>query len=75
MRGPVSSVHALAGYVCVAVGPKLMLFSFEDGESLIGIAFLDTNFAITSMRSLKSTLIIGDVYKGLWFIGYQEETT
>eukprot|EP00158_Paraphelidium_tribonemae_P009212 Partr_v1_DN28804_c0_g1_i2_m33332 putative Cleavage and polyadenylation len=73
MKGAVASACALNGNLCVAIGAKLMLYSFEDGESLIGVAFLDTNVYVTKMRSVKSLLLVGDICKGTWFVGYQEE--
>lgn len=73
MKGAVGAICSLDGYVCVSIGPKIMLYSFENGESVVGIAFLDTNLFITSMKSVKSYLIIGDITKGTWFVAYQEE--
>ena len=73
MKGTVSCVTDLNGNLCVAVGPKVMLFSFEDMETLVGIAFFDTNLYITAMTSFKSFLLIGDIQKSVWFSAFQED--
>lgn len=49
------------------------MYSFESGETLAGIAFLDVNVYVTSLRSLKSYLMIGDINRSIWFVGYQED--
>lgn len=72
-KGPVTAVCALNGHLSIAIGPKIMLYSFETGESLVGIAFLDTNLYITSMNSIKSFLLFCDIQKSVWFCGYQDE--
>jgi hypothetical protein len=73
LKGPVTNFCAYNGYICVAIGQKLMLYSFETGDSLIGVAFLDTNFYVTQMRSINGMLAIGDYQKSLWLVGYQED--
>jgi cleavage and polyadenylation specificity factor subunit 1 len=50
-----------------------MLYSFDTAEQLIGVAFLDTNLYINSLTSVKSFLIVGDIKKSIWLVGYQEE--
>lgn len=48
-----------------------MVYSFENGEKLTGIAFLDINFFVTSMRSIKRFLLVGDVHRSICLIGFQ----
>lgn len=48
-----------------------MVYSFEDGEKLTGIAFLDVNFYAMTMRAAQRFLVLGDVQKSVLFLGYQ----
>jgi len=50
-----------------------MIFSFENGERLTGIAFQDLNFFVTSVRALKNFLLVGDIHRSVMLIGFQEE--
>ena len=40
-------------------------------ERLVGVAFLDVGVYVTSLRSLKNALLIGDAVKGVWFVAFQ----
>ena len=72
-KGAVGSICSLEGYLCMAIGPKVMMYSFESGDSLVGIAFLDTNLFVTTMTTLKSFMYLGDIQKGTCFNAYQDE--
>ncbi|KAI3645107.1 hypothetical protein MP228_011271 [Amoeboaphelidium protococcarum] len=71
--GPVTALCVLEGNLCVAISSKVMMFSFENMQNLLGIAFYETTTYITSMKALKSFLIVGDVQNSVWFFVYQEE--
>ena len=45
--------------------------AFEHDERLLGLAFLDTSIYVTSIRTLKNLLLIGDVEKSVWFAVFQ----
>lgn len=68
--GPVSNVCTHDGYLLVTISAKLMLYSFEDGENLLGIAFLDQGVYTTTVRSIKSYIILGDLCHSLSFMAY-----
>ena len=40
-------------------------------ERLVGIAFLDVGLYVTSLRSLKNLLLVGDAVKSVWFVAFQ----
>ncbi len=50
-----------------------MMYSFEDGEKLTGVAFMDIGIYIKAMRAVKSFLIVGDIQKSVWLLGFQED--
>ncbi|CAO1622283.1 unnamed protein product [Sympodiomycopsis kandeliae] len=72
-KGPVTALADISGYMAVAVGQKLFIRAFENHESLIHVAFLDTYYLTTSIRRLGSTLLLSDLHKSITFIGFQEE--
>lgn len=54
----------------------LMLFqifvrAFDLDERLVGVAFLDVGVFVTSLRSVKNLLVIGDAVKSVWFVAFQ----
>lgn len=71
VKSPVTSLCSVSGYLCAALGSKIMIYDFEDGESLVGIAFLDTNIFITSISCVKSFVIVGDIQKSILFLAFQ----
>jgi cleavage and polyadenylation specificity factor subunit 1 len=45
--------------------------AFESDERLVGVAFLDVGVYVTSLRSIKNFLLIGDAVKSVWFVAFQ----
>lgn len=45
--------------------------AFDMDERLVGVAFLDVGLYVTSLRSLKNLLLIGDAIKSVWFVAFQ----
>lgn len=62
---------ALSGYLLTCVGTKVLVRSFEDNETLTGIAFIDVQIYVTSVKVVKNTIMLADAYKSVWFIGFQ----
>jgi len=50
---------------------KVIIHSFEDTEKLSGIAFLDVNMYVNSIKSIKNFILIGDAFKSIWFCAFQ----
>lgn len=64
-KGPVSAVNSVMGCILMAVGSKMMMYSFESGQELTGKAFYDAEIYIISIRVLKNYLILSDAYKSV----------
>lgn len=62
---------ALSGYLLTCVGTKVLVRSFEDNETLTGIAFIDVQIYVTSVKVVKNTIMLADAYKSVWFVGFQ----
>lgn len=48
------------------------MYNMEEGE-LNGIAFLDVNIFVVSVSAVKNLILIGDVFKSVWFVVFQED--
>jgi cleavage and polyadenylation specificity factor subunit 1 len=50
---------------------QIFVRAFDLDERLVGVAFLDVGVYVTTLRSLKNLLIIGDAVKSVWFVAFQ----
>jgi cleavage and polyadenylation specificity factor subunit 1 len=50
---------------------QVIVWSLEDDESLVGVAFIDVQIYVTSMSSIKNFILLGDAQKSIWFLGFQ----
>lgn len=71
VKGPVTAISHINGSLLVAVGPKVIIYSFEDNESLTGVAFADVGVYGSCLSSLKNFFTVGDVCKSLGFYAFQ----
>jgi len=71
VKGAVTAMSALNGYLLTCVGTKVVVRSFEDNETLTGIAFIDVQIYVTSVKVVKNTIMLADAYKSVWFVGFQ----
>lgn len=62
-----------SGHLVSCIGSKVIIWSFEDNESLVGVAFIDVQIYVTSIRSIKNFIVLGDAQKSVWFLGFQLE--
>jgi cleavage and polyadenylation specificity factor subunit 1 len=44
---------------------------FDFDERLMGLAFLDVNLYVTSIRVFKNFMLISDHVKSIWFVALQ----
>ncbi|KAI9088335.1 CPSF A subunit region-domain-containing protein [Phlyctochytrium arcticum] len=72
-KGPVTALCNVGGHLVAAIGTKVIVYAFEDSESLTGIAFLDVNMYVNSLSSIKNLIMVGDIMKSVWLLGFQEE--
>ena len=52
---------------------QIFVRALDLDERLVGIAFLDVGVYVTSLRTIKNFLLIGDIIKSVWFVAFQEE--
>ncbi|KAI8813010.1 CPSF A subunit region-domain-containing protein, partial [Cladochytrium replicatum] len=71
-KGPVTAIGDVNGYLVAAIGQKIIIHSY-DGESLVGVAFIDVNIYVHSITSVKNVIMIGDIYKSVWLLAFQDE--
>ncbi|KAF7366615.1 Protein CFT1 [Mycena sanguinolenta] len=71
-KGPVTAVCGFNGYLVSSMGQKIFVRAFDD-DRLVGVAFLDVGVYVTSLRTLKNLLLIGDAVKSVMFVAFQED--
>ncbi|PFH48729.1 hypothetical protein AMATHDRAFT_64747 [Amanita thiersii Skay4041] len=72
-KGPVTAVSGFPGYLVSSMGQKIFVRAFDSDERLVGVAFLDVGVYVTSLRTLKNLLLIGDAVKSVWLVAFQED--
>ncbi|KDQ18770.1 hypothetical protein BOTBODRAFT_28276 [Botryobasidium botryosum FD-172 SS1] len=72
-KGPVTALCEMNGYLVSSMGQKVFVRAFDLDERLVGVAFLDVGVYVTTLRSLKNLLLIGDAVKSTWFVCFQED--
>ncbi|CAH1761431.1 3424_t:CDS:10 [Entrophospora sp. SA101] len=73
VKGSVTTICDVNGYLLTCVGPKIFIRAFEDNDCLISVAFIDIQLYASNVVSIKDFILLGDVYKSVWFLGFQEE--
>ncbi|KAJ6591099.1 CPSF A subunit region-domain-containing protein [Mycena vulgaris] len=71
-KGPVTAICGFNGYLVSSMGQKIFVRAFDD-DRLVGVAFLDVGVYVTSLRTLKNLLLIGDAVKSIMFVAFQED--
>ncbi|KAK0170083.1 hypothetical protein PV328_010688 [Microctonus aethiopoides] len=71
-KGPITAITQVSGFLVSAVGQKIYIWQLKDND-LIGVAFIDTQIYIHQMLSIKSLILIADVYKSISLLRFQEE--
>lgn len=72
-KGPVTAVCGFQGYLVSSMGQKIFVRAFDSDERLVGVAFLDVGVYVTSLRTLKNLLLVGDAVKSVWLVAFQED--
>ncbi|KAF5370352.1 hypothetical protein D9758_007006 [Tetrapyrgos nigripes] len=72
-KGPVTALCGFNGYLVSSMGQKIFVRAFDLDERLVGVAFMDVGVYVTSLRSLKNLLLVGDAVKSVSFVAFQED--
>ncbi|KAG2221910.1 hypothetical protein INT45_013246, partial [Circinella minor] len=73
VKGAVTAMCDVSGHLVSCIGSKVIIWSFEDNESLVGVAFIDVQIFVTTISSIKNFIVLGDAQKSVWFLGFQLE--
>lgn len=71
-KGPVTAISQVVGFLVSAVGQKIYIWQLKDND-LVGVAFIDTQIYTHQMLSIKSLILVADVYKSVSLLRFQEE--
>ena len=73
-RGAVTAISPVGteGFVLVAQGQKCLVRGLKEDNSLLPVAFIDTQCYVGVAKELRGTglCILGDAVRGLWLAGY-----
>lgn len=69
-KGPITAITHVVGFLVTAVGQKIYLWQLKDND-LIGVAFIDTHIYVHQMVSIKSLILVADVYKSISLLRFQ----
>ncbi|KAI5121116.1 hypothetical protein M0805_002789 [Coniferiporia weirii] len=72
-KGPVTALCGMNGYLVSSMGQKIFVRALDLDERLVGVAFLDVGVYVTSLRTIKNLLLIGDAVRSVWFVAFQED--
>lgn len=73
MKGAISALASLQGYLLIASGPKVILHKWT-GSELTGVAFYDAPpLYVVSLNIVKNFILIGDVHKSIYFLSWKEQ--
>ncbi|GHJ84497.1 hypothetical protein NliqN6_0899 [Naganishia liquefaciens] len=71
-KGPVSALANIGKYIVQAMGQKIYVKALDKEDHLVPVAFLDVPPYITSLKTFKNLLLIGDMVKSVWLAVFQE---
>ncbi|KAL8217963.1 hypothetical protein R6Q57_021336 [Mikania cordata] len=72
MKGAISALASIKGYLLVASGPKVILHKWT-GSELNGVAFFDAPpLYVVSLNIVKNFILIGDIHKSIYFLSWKE---
>ncbi|VVB08018.1 unnamed protein product [Arabis nemorensis] len=73
LKGAISAVASIQGHLLISSGPKVILHKWN-GTELIGVAFFDAPpLYVVSMNVVKSFILLCDVHKSIYFLGWKEQ--
>ncbi|KAJ3160953.1 Cleavage and polyadenylation specificity factor subunit 1 [Geranomyces michiganensis] len=72
-KAPVTALCNVNGYLLASIGSKIIIHTFEDNESLTGVAFIDINMYVNTVCAIKNLILVGDIMKSVCFLGFQED--
>jgi len=71
LKGQISAVEALEGYVVVGVGPKVEVYKLVEDE-IVCCSFYFAQLFCTSITTLKQYIIVGDMFKSVSFLYWRD---
>lgn len=70
---PISAIANLGTYIIQAMGQKVFVKALDMEDRLVAVAFLDVGAFVTSIKTLKNLILLGDFVKSVWFCAFQED--
>lgn len=74
LKGPISAVAAVEGYLLVCIGSKLILYQLQNKRDLNAIAFYDAQMYIMELHVVKNYILVADLYKSVYLLRWKANT-
>jgi len=71
-RGAITALDCVHGFLVTAIGQKIYIWQLKD-DDLCGVAFIDTLIYVQSLATIKNLILVGDIYKSITLLRYQED--
>jgi cleavage and polyadenylation specificity factor subunit 1 len=72
VRGAVTVVNELRGYLLSSQGQKIMVRSYgEEDKEFLPVAFYDLSMVVTTAQCIRDFVLFGDIMHSICFIGFQ----
>lgn len=72
-RGAVTSMTEISGRFLTSQGQKVIVRDFQEDNSVVPVAFLDTPIYVSDAKSYGNLLLLGDMMKSIWLVGFDAE--
>lgn len=72
-RGAVTAMTELSGRFLTASGQRVMVRDLQEDNTVVPVAFIDTAVYVSEAKAFGSLLLLGDVMKSVWLVGFDAE--
>lgn len=72
-KGAVTAVTEVCGRFLISQGQKVIVRDLQEDNTVVPVAFLDTSIYVSEAKSFGNLLLLGDVMKSMWFVGFDAE--
>lgn len=70
-KAPICAMTEIDGHVMVAIGSKIIMFSFANQTELTGAAFYDAQVYVVSLNVIKNYILVSDVFQSIFFLRWR----
>lgn len=72
-KGAVTALTEVSGRFLISQGQKVIVRDLQEDNTVVPVAFLDTSIYVSETKSFGNLLILGDLMKSIWLVGFDAE--